>query len=82
MPFTVRMRHHVMRHDNACRIVANSSLMTAVVRQYGPRWEKIGWVRAMLAGFVGALEGASELDPVLDEMRDMAGRIRNGTAAV
>ena len=71
-----------MRHDNACHIVANSSLMTAVVRRYGPRWEKIGWVRAMLAGFVGALEGASEPDAVLDEMRDMARRIRNGTAAV
>ena len=34
------------------------------------------------AGFVGALEGAGGLDPMLDEMRDMAGHIRNGDAAV
>ena len=71
-----------MRHDNACRIVANSALMSAVVRQYGSRWKRMGWVRAMLAGFVGALEGASEPDAVLDEMEEMAGRIRNAAAAV
>ena len=37
---------------------------------------------SMSAGFVGALEGAGELDPMLDEMRDVARRIRNGATAV
>ena len=69
---------YMMRHDNACRIVAGSSLMGAIYNRYGCGWVDRLWVRVMLAGFVGALEGAAEPDPVLDEMEHTAKRIGAG----
>ena len=54
--------------------------MSVAVRRYGSQRNSIDWVRAMLAGFVGALEGASEPDAVLDETGEMPGHIRNGAA--
>lgn len=39
-------------------------------------------MRAVLAEFVGALEGDGEPDAVLNEMEEMAGHIRSGVAAV
>ena len=53
-----------------------------MVGRYGSRWSSIGRVWAMLAGLVGALEGASGSDAVLDETGEMAGHTRNGAAAV
>lgn len=74
--------HNTMRFDKACRTVANSSLMAAVRIRYGRRWTRILWAKMMLAGFVGALEGAPDPDPVLDEMERMAGRItKNAVSA-
>lgn len=71
-----------MRFDKACRMVANSSLMAAVRIRYGRGWTRMLWAKMMLAGFVGALEGAPDPDPVLDEMDDMASRIvRNAVSA-
>lgn len=64
-----------MRFDNAAKIVAQSALMTAIVQRYGENWQTIGWIRTMLAGYVGALEGTVSPDEVLDEMEDTARRI-------
>lgn len=70
-----------MRYDNACKVVAGSSLMSAIHRRYGYGWRRILSIRMMLAGYVGALEGAAEPDPVLDEMEEMASKIENNAAA-
>lgn len=64
-----------MRFDNAAKIVAQSALMTAIVQRYGENWQNIGWIRTMLAGYVGALEGTGSPDEVLDEMEDTARRL-------
>ncbi len=64
-----------MRFDNAAKIVAQSTLMTAIVQRYGENWQNIGWIRTMLAGYLGALEGTTSPDEVLDEMDDMARRL-------
>lgn len=67
---------YVMRFDNAAKIVAGSSLMEAIVQRYGVQWTQRSWIRATLAGYIGALEGTSAPDDILDEMEDMAERIR------
>ena len=64
-----------MRFDNAAEIVARSALMTAIIQRYGENWKDIGWIRTMLAGYVGALEGTASPDEVLDEMEDTARRL-------
>lgn len=64
-----------MRFDNAAKIVAQSALMTAIVQRYGENWKNIEWIRTMLAGYVGALEGTVSPDEVLDEMEDTARRL-------
>lgn len=70
-----------MRYDNACDIVAGSELMSAVNSRFGNKWVRILWVRVMVMGFVGALEGTNAPDEVLDEMKDAARLIRNAPAA-
>ena len=70
-----------MRYDNACRIVARSSLMSAIVERFGWGWVDVLWIRVMLAGFVGALEGTNKPDSILDEMEDTASSIREAVAA-
>lgn len=66
-----------MRYDNACDIVAGSELMSAINSRFGKKWVSILWVRVMLIGFVGALEGTNAPDTILDEMKDAARLIRN-----
>lgn len=67
-----------MKYTNACRIVAGSSLVSALKLRYGPEWKDLEWARTMLAGFAGALEGTDNPDSVLDAMEVEASRIRNG----
>ena len=75
------MHTYCMKRDNACNIVAGSSLMLAVRRKYGDGWRDIPWVRLMLAGYARALECERDTDCILDKMEDAAGRISGDTAA-
>lgn len=38
-----------MKLDNACGIVAGSSLMRAIRRKYEEGWRDVAWLRSMLA---------------------------------
>ena len=68
-----------MKYTNACDIVAGSSLVAALKDRYGPEWKDLEWVRTMLAGYAGALEGTNKPDKVLDEMKTLAEHIRTGS---
>lgn len=65
-----------VRYENACDIVAGSTLVSALKSRYGEEWKNLEWAKTMLASFAGALEGTDSPDHVLDEMKAMAARIR------
>ena len=70
-----------MKLDNACNIVAGSSLMRAIRRKYGEEWNDIEWLRSMLAHYAHKLERESNIDGTLDEMEEVAGEISGDIAA-
>ena len=70
-----------MKRDNACRIVAGSSLMQAIRRRHGSRWTNMPQFRSMLAHYAYELEREINIDGVLDEMEEVAGEISGDAAA-